>query len=354
MTIAELQALRLYNQKIVGSTATSPQEVVSWLGAMQAQDFQASLHAVGLRIPGATEPAIERALDERAIVRGWLMRATIHLMPAADALWMTKLLSPRQNKKAASIYRGLNLTENEFAKARLVLEKVLVDGPKMRSDIYTAFEAAGVKANESRGMQLIKYWGQEGVLCMGPRRGKQQTFALMETWVDHNKISGDEEGFSILAERYFKSHGPATLKDFMWWTGATKTEVTKAIDSVRSQFSTEVIEGQEYLFSADKVPSVLDKKEALLLPAFDEYTVAYADRTAVMTTEEIKKTFYGISPNIIVDGRAIGTWKRTFKSKEVQIQLAPFNNIPSDVYQAIEKSAETYGQFVGYKAVLLP
>ena len=324
-----------------------------WLGAVQAQDLQASLYAIGLRIASATETSVETAIEDRSIVRGWLMRATIHHMPAEDAKWMIKLLSPRQNKKAASIYRRLDLTEVVFAKARLTLEETLADGPKMRSDIYTAFTKVGINIDEGRGLQIIKYWGQEGLLCIGPRIGKQQTFALLDTWVKHNKISNDEEGFAILARRYFQSHGPATLNDFTWWTGATKTEAGKGLNAVKHLFTSQIINGQEYFFSPTDTLPELDKEKVLLLPAFDEYTVAYADRSAVIDTEDMKKVYYGINPNIVVGGEVLGTWRRIVKGEKVHVQLLPFTEFSPKQRLEMHKAANSYGKFLGHEAFVL-
>lgn len=352
MTTSEIRALRLHNQKIIHSNLKKPHDVVAWLGAVQAQDLQASLYAIGLRIPGATETLVEKAIEDRSIVRGWLMRATIHHMPAEDALWMTRLLSPRQNKKAGSIYRKLDLADAVFTRARAVLEATLANGPKMRSEIYTDFTKAGIDISEGRGLQIIKYWGQEGLLCIGPRIGKQQTFALLDTWVKHNKISNDEEGFAILAQRYFQSHGPATLTDFTWWTGATKTEAHRGLEAVKHLFTSRFINGQEYFFSPTDTLPELDKEKALLLPAFDEYTVAYTDRSAVIDTEDMKKVYYGINPNVVIGGEVVGTWKRIFKGKEVHIQILPFARFSAEEVTEITKAADHYAMFLDCEAVI--
>ncbi len=352
MTNNELPALRLQNQKIIHSNLKTPHDVVAWLGAVQSQDLVASLHAIGLRIPGSTEPEIETAIAQRTIVRTWPMRSTIHLLPAEDALWITRLLGPRQNKKGASIYRKLTLTDSILGQAGEVLRECLAATPKDRAEIYAALEKAGIATNEGKGLHIIKYWGQEGLLCIAPRSGKQHTFALLETWVKHNPIASSEEGFSILAERYFRSHGPATLKDFMWWTGATKTEASKGLDSVRHLFNTQTIDGQEYFFSPITNLPTLDKNKAILLPAFDEYTIAYADRSAVIDTEDMKKVYYGINPNIVINGQVVGTWKRVFKGRTAHITPFPFTQFSATQLDEIGKAAQQYEAFTGHRVII--
>lgn len=322
--------------------------MATWLGGIQAQEVLSSLYAVGLRLPGATEAGVESALADRSIARAWPMRSTIHFMPAEDALWTTQLLGPRQNKKSASVYRKYGLTEDLFNKARPILEKSLAEGPKIRSELTKDLAAGGVDTSDGRGMLIFKYWGQEGVLCIGPRHGKQQTLALLASWAAKNNTPGnDEEAFFILAQRYFQSHGPATLRDFVWWTGATVAECKRALEASKDQLISEVFHGQEYFFKPHKTVPALDNTKALLLPAFDEYTVAYADRRAVMQTDDIKQVSYGINPNIIIDGRAVGMWKRILKTKKTVVVLQPFTPFTTEQHRAIEKAVAEFGRFMG-------
>lgn len=350
MTLSDILALRLVNQRLIASPFTHPHEAVRWLGAVQAQDLGASLYAIGLRVPGSTEASIEAALADKTIIRSWPMRSTIHHMPAEDALWMTRLLGPRTNTKSASIFRGFGLTPEILTQAWPVIEKTLIDGPKTRSEIYTALEKAGIASNGSRGMHILKYWGQEALLCITPRIGKQPTFALMETWITHHNSPHSEEGMAILARRYFQSHGPATLKDFMWWTGATKAEATKALSAIQNEFITRTIDGQEYILPPYTTLPTLDSQKAFLLPAFDEYTVAYADRTAVMDSEDLKTVYNGIAANIIIGGRGMGLWKRTSKAKTTSIQLAPFRPLSKSQIALLQPAAKQYGEFIGLQA----
>ena len=276
------------------------------------------------------------------------MRSTIHFMAAEDAFWITRLLGPRQNKKGASIYRGYGLSEAIFNKARPILEKTLADGPKIRDEVYEKLKAGGIDVSGGRGMHIFKYWGQEGLLCMGPRQGKQQTLAILETWSDQKFTPADSnEAFAILAHRYFQSHGPATLRDFAWWTSATVAECKKALAAVQPRLASEVVGGQEYFFAPIRTLPKPDSATAFLLPAFDEYTVAYADRTAVMQTDDIKKVSYGINPNIIIGDHAVGMWKRVMKGKKAIVQLQSFAPLATRQRTAIAKAVDAFGDYTG-------
>lgn len=348
MVIPDLLALRLHNQGLSRAGFKTPHDATAWFGAIQAQELLSSFYAIGLRVPGSTETSVEAALTGRSITRAWPMRSTLHFMAAEDALWITRLLGPRQNKRTASIYRGLGLSEAIFKKARPLLEKKLSDGPKSRDELYETLEAGGIDVSAGRGAHIFKYWGQEGVLCMGPRQGKQQTLALLETWTERKFTPADSgEALAILACRYFQSHGPATLRDFVWWTGATVTECKKALAAARPTLASEVVEGREYFFTPFKTLPRPDMAAAFLLPAFDEYTVAYADRTAVMKTEDVKKVSYGINPNIIIGGHAVGMWKRVMKGKKQVVQLQPFAPLKMRQRTAIAKAVTDFGDYTG-------
>ncbi|HYG83668.1 MAG TPA: winged helix DNA-binding domain-containing protein [Verrucomicrobiae bacterium] len=347
MTISELLALRLYNQRLLHSEFTTPDQVVKWFGAIQAQEMPISFYAFGLRIPGSTEVAIEQATTDKTIVRTWPMRSTLHFVPADDTLWMTRLLGPRQNRKTASIYRNLGITEGQLSKARSVLENSLSETPTPRQQVYELLESHGIDTKGSKGAHLMRYWAQEGLLCQGPRSGKQQTFVLLRAWIPDAEQPSTEEALALLARRYFQSHGPATIQDFMWWSGLTKTEAQQGIGAIKNDFTSEDIAGKNYIFYPLVAPKTQLQHPPLLLPPFDEYTVAYADRSAVMGTADMKAVGYGIDPNIIINGQSVGRWKRVTKGRGVAVQLSPFQELSPATHAAITAAAQRYAAFIG-------
>lgn len=338
---------RLANQKLISRSFTEVENVVEWFGAIQSQDLAASLYGVGLRMENATAESVEAAIAAKTVVRGWPMRMTIHFMPAKDALWMVKLLGPRQNKKAASIYRTHGLSDEVFQAARTILERELLTGLKERAELYAALEKGGISTGEGKGLHIVKYWAQEGLICIGPRKGKQQTFAHFETWTDDHNTVSDEDGVVILLRRYLQSHAPATLKDFMWWSSLTKAEALKAYEAIKSDFIEQEVNGVAYICLPGQAFDTAKSDEALLLPAFDEYTVAYADRSVVMGRSDIREVGYGINPNIIINGVAVGMWRRVLRGKKAVIQLDLFRRLTGAEMASIETAAKEYGRFTG-------
>ncbi len=254
MTTPDIARLRLLNQQIAQSNCKTPADVVRWLGAVQAQDLLGSLWAIGLRLSKpVTEVEVEQAIAEKTIVRSWPMRGTIHFMPAEDAKWITRLLAPRIDAKAIANYRRAGLSPEIIAQAGEIFKQTLSGRQCTRAELYAALNTAGIATGaqngEQRGMHLLVHWARHGLICLAPRRGKQQTFALLDEWLPTGNNLTGEAALTELARRYFRSHGPATTKDFAWWTGLTATEAKRIIANLK-ELRSQTIEGAEYWFAA--------------------------------------------------------------------------------------------------------
>jgi len=352
-----ITGLRLRAQRISRPEGKTPADVVRWLGAVQAQDLTASLWAVGLRMGKAvTEADVERAIADKSVIRSWPMRGTIHLMPAEDARWMVRLLAPRFDAKLAGNYRRAGLTPAVLKKAGEVMSKTLSGNQCTRAEVYAALNAAGIETtgnnSEQRGMHLLVHWARHGLICVTPRRGKQQTFALMDEWMPGGtELSGDE-ALAEMARRYFRSHGPATLKDFAWWAGATMTEAKRVIEAIKGEFDRESIEGVEYWLSPG-AGQANKARRAFLLPPFDEYTVAYADRGAVVDRERLVASGHGIGANLIIDGRLAATWKRTLKRDTVTVEFDALRPLTGEEKDLVQAAVEPYARFLGLSPAIV-
>jgi hypothetical protein len=357
MTHINIARQRLVNQQIAKPTFAHPSQVVQWLGAVQAQDYLGALWAVGLRLPGATEPAIEQALAEKTIVRTWPMRGTIHFVAPADARWMLELLTPRVVQGAKSRLAQLGLDEAIIAASAKVLAKALQGGRQLtRSALYEHLEQANIATKDSRGLHILGRLAHDRLLCFGARAGKQPTFALLDEWVPQAKSLPRDEALARLAQRYFTSHGPATLQDFVWWAGLNLTEARAGIQAVGSELGRETIGGQEYYYAQEQPAAPPATSEAFLLPPFDEYLVAYRDRSASLDAEHQPRVVPGgngiFNPIVVTDGRVTGLWKRAFKKDTVIMTFSPFTSWSDAQTRAIAAAAERYGQFVGKTAII--
>ena len=353
MQSGDIAQQRLTQQRLTRPDLATPAEVVRWFGATQAQEYAWSLYANGLRMPDASERAIEQAITDRTIVRTWPMRGTIHFVPAEDAQWMLRLLARRTNLKAASIYRRAGLSDETFAQAGETLRQALRGGKVApRKQLYAALEAAGIATSgEQRGLHLLGYWAREGLICLGPREGKQPTFTLLDEWVPQARQLDGDEALATLARRYVASHGPATDRDFAWWSGLTLTEVRRGLHLVAGEFAQETVAGQTYWASATSAPAPRPPTQrAYLLPPYDEFTVAYTDRSAALDPAFPNDPFTILGPVVVVDGRLVGTWKRALSKQAVIVNLRLFAPLDGERQAAVEQAAARYGRFIGLPA----
>jgi hypothetical protein len=359
-TLAQrVAAARLRALRVERSTATSAADVVAALGAVQAQDYPASLWAIGLRVPGATEATVEQAVAARAIVRTWPMRGTLHFVTAEDARWMLRLMTPRILRGAHARFSALGLDEATFKTSRRVAVKELEGGRRLaRPDLYARFEAMKISTRDQRGIHIIGRLAQEGLLCFAGRDGKQPTFALLDEWVPEPRELTRDESLVEIARRYFIGHGPATLRDFVWWTGLAVAEARQGLELARPDLEAVTVAGVEHWLA----PGGLDAAESEgdpgasgfhLLAAFDEYLVSYRDRDPLLEPQHQPRVWAGgmFYPPIVDRGRVLGVWKREFKKAGVAVTPTLFGELPKTKYGALRRAVKRYGEFVGRPVV---
>ncbi|NJN17652.1 MAG: winged helix DNA-binding domain-containing protein [Oscillochloris sp.] len=342
---------RLLNQQINRSGNHDPAAVVQTLGAMQAQDYLAALWAVGIRTPNAAEPTISAALAERRIVRTWLMRGTIHLAPPADVRWMLDLFAPKIVRQSRPRLRQLELDGPTLVAAEKVIVTALAGGRQAtRSDLFAALAAAGIAPTGQRGYHILVQLAYAKRICFGPHNEKQPTFALLDEWIPNAPAPGRDEAIATLALRYFRSHGPAGIADFVWWSGLTVSDTKAALAAIADQLESTTIDKQTYYF-APQPPISFAEPQVFLLPAFDEFLIAYRDRSAVLDPAYAALIVPGgngvFKPMVVLDGRISGTWQRERKARQVEIRLHPFTSWSDAEQRAIAVSAEQYGRFLG-------
>jgi hypothetical protein len=355
MKTSEVAPLRLRTQGIGLSRFKNPADAVRWFGAVQAQDYLGSLWALGLRLPGSDEASVERAVADRAIVRTWPLRGTLHFVAAEDVRWMLGLSGARTVARAAGRYRQLGLDEATFARSRRVLERALRGRQRTRPELAAALERRGVATDGQRLIHLLNRSALEGLTCYASRRGKQFTFALLDEWAPSDKLLSREEALAELAGRYFRSHGPATLEDFLWWSGLTAADARAGLEAASPRLRPEVFDGRTYWLSPSTPVSDEGHTAAHLLPPFDEYTVAYKDRAAVLHPSHARQSNAAgavLGPTVILDGRAVGTWKRTLKRGSVLIETSLWKTPGRTERDALDAAAQRYGDFLGLPAVI--
>jgi hypothetical protein len=360
-----MPAARLVAQRIAGPGARTPREVVKWLGALQAQDYAGTKWALGLRLgrAAATETAIERALAEGDILRTHLMRWTWQLVLPEDVRWMLDLVRDRLVARAMRRHRQLELDDATFRKSNGVLERALRDGDHLtRDELALRLQKSGISPAGERLSHLLGRAELDAVVCTGARRGKQFTYTHLDHRAPARRAPWQrDDAIAELARRYYQSRGPATLADFVWWSGLTAPEARAGTSAVRSSLIAEAIDGQTYFWveEASKKAKKISPLRAggssrcYLLPSFDEYLVAYRGRDAVLDPRQARRLNAGggiLPPAILFDGRVIGTWRREITKAGIAVELDLFEASGRSALPSIERAAQRFGRFLGAAA----
>jgi len=351
MKKSHIAQLRLANQQIVGTKFTEPRDLVSWLGAVQAQDYAMAKWGIGLRLKSATAESIEAAIDSGSIVRTHVLRPTWHFVAANDIRWMLELSAPRIGQACSFRQRFLELDNKTLLRCNKLISTTLEGGSHLtRKELMAVLENAGIKTGIERATHIMLQAELDMVVCNGKRRGKQFTYALFDERVPPAKPLPREEAVANLAERYFTSHSPATLKDFVWWSGMTVADAALGLEMIESRLHSEKIDGETYWIPSHMPNSQPRSKSVRLLPAFDEFTVSYKDRTASVAPELLKDVTVGhaiFRPIIVVDGRVVGIWKRTLQKSVARVEYTFFEDLKPSRLADLENAAKRYGNFEG-------
>jgi hypothetical protein len=350
---AGILRLRLENQRLAHASFRKAADVVAWFGAVQAQDYLGSLWAIGLRMQRATEVQVEAAEARREIIRTWPMRGTLHFVAAADARWMTRLLAPRViARNSARLKREVDIDASVIARSREAVLRALEGNQRLeRAALYAALDAKKIRTGASRGLHILLWLALEGTICLAGRLGKQHTFALLEEWIPKAPDPDRDEALAELARRYFTSHGPATLQDFMWWAGITAKDAAGALDGARQQLVREIVDGRAYWLAARRAPRRPARPAGplvKLLPAYDEYTVAYRDRSLLSggRTRSTRAGFGLLNPVVVVDGLVVGSWNRTISRTTVRVVTKLRRTLDRSEKEALRKQIERYEEFL--------
>ncbi|HEX8597247.1 MAG TPA: winged helix DNA-binding domain-containing protein [Chloroflexia bacterium] len=357
MVTLDVAHARLRSQRLAGTRLLKPEEVVGWMGAVQSQDYPAAKWALGLRLRGATDDDVEQAFAEGTILRTHVMRPTWHFVLPADIRWLLALTGPRVNAVDASNYRTLQLDDVLFARSHNVLARALEGGQQLtRPELGVVLQQAGIDTQDMRRLTHIMMRAElDGVVCSGAKRGKQFTYALLEERAPRVRTLERDEALAEITLRYFKSHGPAQVKDLVWWSGLTTGDVKAGIEMVKSDLAQETVDGQTYWFGESSRFEGDLSPTAHLLPNFDEYGVAYRDRSALVEPssekQDPKDSFY-LGNLIVIDGKAVGSWKRTFSKDAVAITIQVVTRLNAAQKEAIKAAANQYGAFLGMPVIL--
>jgi hypothetical protein len=353
----EISRMRCKNQQVVGSRLSSAEEVSKWMVALQAQDYIMSKWAFGIRVPDSTEEMINNEIDAGRIIRTHVLRPTWHFISADDIYWLIAISHRHIRNSMSYREKQLELSDDIFSVCNRILEKSLRDNNhKTREELISELLEEKIRVDENRASHIFMRAEIEGIICSGKQKKGKITYALISDRVPFKRSQlSHEEALKELGYRYFKSRGPATLKDFVWWSGLSAGESRLAIELNKHEFSSIESESQTYWFS-DSEKKEHKTDQIFFLPSYDELLISYRDRNAVINDIDHKTAvsnngiFY---PSIMINGRIAGTWKRNIKGRTVFISTNLFENENTDLSGLFEKSLSAYSRFINKKVELI-
>jgi Winged helix DNA-binding domain len=348
MTERDILRFRLANQLITKNKRSNPEDVASWMGAIQAQDLGQAKYAIGCRMVNAVNGDIEKAINEKSIIRTWALRGTLHILAAADVHWLLPLVAPVILARYRPQFKRLDLDDSAFTKIHHCMVQLLYGGRQLtRKALFEGLEQNKISTAGLRGTLILYKAGWLGIICLGPLKGKQDTYTLLEEWLPKTNTIPRQEALAELAKRYFQSHGPATVNDLILWSGLSITEGRLGLELIKETLAQTEVNGKQYWMTGNIQKAGTSANKSFLLPAFDEYVLGYKDRSLILDNAHTGNVMLknGIfKPVIITNGKITGTWKKTLQKNNINVETGLFDtSITPDHFAAeIKKIIDFY------------
>ncbi len=358
MTQVHIVRERMANQFLTTPGFANASEVVRAMGAVQAQDYGGAKWALSQRAEGASDDVIEREISAGKILRTHVLRPTWHFVVPEDIRWMLALTGPRVTSAMASYNRRLELTPAVFRRSNEAITDALGGANHLtRAELGEALGRA--RLGEVTGQRLGHVLMQaelDAVVCSGARQGNQFTYALLDERVPPTAPLERDEALLELTRRYFAARGPATPRDFSWWSGLTVGDARRGIQIAGSGLHRLSHDGHDYWFKPRTRPAPKESPTVHLLPNYDEYFIGFRDRSAIAQRLGHTRLVTGgsalISHIVFVNGQIVGGWKRTFKGKNVVIAMSMLSPVNKPELARITAAARKFGAFLGMQVDL--
>jgi hypothetical protein len=343
-TLADIARLRGVAQRLTLPRRETPAALVARLGAIQAQDLPLARWSVAQRISRGTLARVDAALADGTVLRTHVLRPTWHFVARDDLRWMQRLTAPRvlalmaYNDRRNGVDRALVVKST-----RTIAAAIERRGHLTRREIADALARSRIRVNPWLVGQLLVHAELRAVVCSGIPRGKEQTYALVEQRAPQpHRFDGDEAA-AELAARYFNSHGPATLKDFRWWSGLDATTAARGVDALGRRIDRVEIGGRTYLGGAASVPA--PATAAQLIQPFDEIAVAYSEsRDALDESGAARARGWGLLVRgVVVGGQLTGRWSKS-ANRPASIATEMLRRLTSAERAAVDRAVETFGR----------
>ncbi len=345
-----MKTIRTYSQQLADPSFENPKDIVSWMGAVQAQDYTMSKWALGIRMSSPSVSKVNKALENGEILRTHILRPTWHYVAAEDIGWMIDLCRKRLKATCLSWSKGFGIDEPMLRKGYDVILKMLEGNNHLsKQEIYSQFTCPGVPVNEYYLSSLLTMTEIEGMVCSGIEKNKKHTYALLDERVPVKRTISKEEALALLARKYFISHSPASLKDFTWWSGLSVTEAKQAIASIEGELDVMDMDNEKIYIHTSWQGEYAINDMMHFLPPYDEYLISYKDRSHAISTEHQRKAYSNnglFHPVIYYNGRIVGNWKKNNTKKGPVFDIIFFEQNIKVKRQILQQAERKYNKFL--------
>lgn len=348
-----LARLRAASQRLQRPTAIShPVDVVRASGPVQAQEPRAAKLAFRARARAVTAADVDRArTEERSLLRAWMMRKTMHLIPSEDAGWIVPLFAPTIVRWSRKRLTDLGLDGSGQDRALKFLHDAIDDdGPMTRPELGERLERAGFDIGQQFKVHLWLLATLDGELCLGPDRGGRTCLVRTSDWLGELERRPRDDSLAELARRYLRGYGPADERDLARWSGLPLRDTRLAFERIASD-----LEPAAGLFTLGSSPRAASSPVVRMLGAFDNYNLGYVDRGFALAPEFERRVNPGggiVRPSIVVDGRCVATWVSKRAGRRLAVTIEPFAALAPEVETAIEAEVVDIGRFEGLDATV--
>ena len=343
--------IRMLNQQLLSPLYERPEDIVAWQGAMQAQDYNYFRWAIGIRQRMPQLVRLQEAFAKAELLRLHLLRCTVQVVSHTDIGWLLPLCKERNLRTLQSWHKNINtsFSESHFQEITQALQELLAGSKSLpKKAIAEELKSLGFLLDDRLLTSLLVRSEIEGLLCSGVMQGREATWALLSERVPIICSLTPDEALKQLALKYFRSHSPASLEDFVWWSGLTKTQCRKALALIAREIEEIKIE-EEMMYLYHKTLDCPDyAKMVLLLPPYDEYLIGYKSRWVALEKKHTAKAHnnFGIfKPVILHEGRVVGNWKASIDKQGENLTIDFFAEKSKIGKQTLQGAVNQFVQF---------
>jgi hypothetical protein len=331
-----------------------PAEVARLTAGIQAQDPPAARLSFRSRTRRLTVADVDRArTGERSLLRTWLMRKTIHIIATEDAGWMLPLFEPPIEKWSRRRLDQLGIPPRTQEQALRTIAAALDDGPLTRPEAAELVTDAGIALNAQTRLHVVGLAVTSGLALLGPDRGAQSMLVRREDWIGKPPPFDRDRALADLARRYIRAFGPATDRDFAYWSGLALRDVRAGLDAISAELDEVRVGEERMLVLGGRLPRLPRRNQVRMLGGFDTYLLGYKDR-GFTTGDEHRATVSdgggGIYPAIVRDGVVEAGWRVSRKGGGLEIAIPA--SIPRHMRAAVDAEIADIARFEGAPVTL--